>query len=164
MEHDEPILLKNINLYYNDYKRNNTIYLNLIKCYALMLVIRDLQKKIKNKDLYKSDIIKNLLEDKHDNVAYYIYKIYKLIYKQNKYNEEMMIKLSADIVVKFHTFDYLVILIMKRYYDKFTKHLYNKDIYTINLINKILNLENDINYKHIKIINNHFKYLNWEIN
>jgi len=141
MEHDEPILLKNINLYYNEYKRKNTTYLTLIKCYALMLVIRDLQKKIKNKDLNKSDIIKNLLEDNHDNVAYYIYKTYKLIYKQNKYDEDTMIKLSADIVVKFHTFDYLVILIMKKYYDKFTKHLYNKDVYIINLINKILNFK-----------------------
>ena len=122
MEHDEPILLKNINIYYNDYKRKNTIYLNLIKCYALMLVIRDLEKRIKDKNLMKSNIVKNLLEDNHDIVAYYIYKVYTIIYKQKLYEKEIMIKLAADIVVKFHTFDYTVILMMKRYYDKFTKH------------------------------------------
>ena len=163
MEHDEPVLLKNINVYYNDYKRKNTIYLNLIKCYALMLVIRDLEKRIKDKNLMKSNIVKNLLEDNHDIVAYYIYKVYTIIYKQKLYDKEMMIKLAADIVVKFHTFDYTVILMMKRYYDKFTKYLKNNDIFIINLINKILNIDNDITYYDKKIINNHFKYLNWEI-
>jgi len=163
MEHDEPILLKNINIYYNDYKHKNTIYLNLIKCYALMLVIRDLQKRNNFDNLNNSDIIKNLLKDNHDIVAYYIYKVYCILYKQNLYNKETILKLAADIVIKFHTFDYLVILIMKRYYDKFTKCLNKKDKFTINLINYILNIENDINYNDKNIINNHFKYLNWEV-
>jgi len=164
MEHDEPILSKNINIYYDNYKRKNTIYLNLIKCYAIMLVLRDLQKKIKNKIMDNSDIIKNLLEDNHDIVAFYIYKIYSLIYKQNIYNEETLLKLCADIVVKFHTFDYFVILTMKRYYDKFNIYLKKNDKFIIDLLNKILNIENNINYKNKKIINNHFNYLNWEIN
>ena len=53
---------------------------------------------------------------------------------------------------------------MKRYYDKFNTHLKNNDSFTINLINAILNLNNDINYFEKKIINNHFNYLNWNFN
>ena len=164
MEHDEPILSKNINVYMNEYKRKNTIYLSLIKCYALMLVIRDLQKKINDKKLKKSDIVINLLEDNHDIVAFYIYKVYSLIFNQKLYDKETLLKLCADIVVKFHSFEYFVILTMKRYYDKFNTHLKNNDSFTINLINAILNLNNDINYFEKKIINNHFNYLNWNFN
>ena len=164
MEHDEPILLKNINIYYNNYKHKNTVYLNLIKCYALMLVLRDYQKKIKNPNLFNSDIIKNLLEDNHDVVAYYIFKIYNLLYKQNIYDKNTLLKLSADVVVKFHTFDYNVILLMKRYYDKFSKHLNKNNKIIINIINQILNIENDLGFFDSWTINKHFNYLNWNVN
>lgn len=163
MEHDEPILNHNINVYYDEYKNKNTLYLNLIKCYALLLVIRDKTKQSNNKKLFKTRIINILLNDYHNLVAYYIYYVYRLIYKDLKNNKEQILKLSADIVIKFHQFDYIVILLMKRYYDKFIKHINNNDKFTLTLTIKILNSNNNIDNNDINIINNHFKYFNMNL-